>query len=92
MLKGPLAGEDHGGPGLIAGLDHFVIPQGTAGLNYAGDPLAQAHIHAVPEGEEGVGNHHGAGQSGLVLLGSPVDGFFVSGLPQALRNASSNSL
>ena len=80
MFKGPLAGENHGGPGLIAGFDHFVISEGAAGLDHSGNPLAQTHLHAVPEGEKGVRDHHGPGQSGSVLLGSTVDGFFVGAL------------
>ena len=86
MLEGPLAGEDHGGPGLVAGFDHFEIPQRAAGLDHTGNPLAQSYIHAVPEGKKGVGDHHGPGQTGFVLLGSPVDGFFIAVVPPSLGN------
>jgi hypothetical protein len=59
MFEGTLSGKDHGNLWirLIARLDHFKIPHGTARLNNGADPFFDGHIHAVPEREKCIGNH-----------------------------------
>ena len=39
---------------LVAGLDAFMVPLGTAGLDNGSDAFAQAHFNAVAEGEKRV--------------------------------------
>jgi hypothetical protein len=34
MLKTPRTGEHHGNTVFIAGIDHFLVPNGAAGLNH----------------------------------------------------------
>ncbi len=60
MLERALAGKHHChlGLGFVAGLDGLEIAHGAAGLEDGGDPLLDADIGAVAEGEEGIGDHH----------------------------------
>ena len=42
------------------------------------NPLAQGHVHPVPKGEEGVGNHGRADEAAFSGLGLGVNLFFKS--------------
>ncbi len=83
MLKAALAGEDHGhgGVGFVAGLDGFVVPHGAPRVGDGADTLAEAHVHPVPEGKEGVRDHHRADEAPLGLLGFLVDFHFIFRFP-----------
>ena len=88
MLKAPLPREDHGHGrvGFVAGLDDFVVPDGAAGVGHRGGALADAHVHPVPEGEEGVRDHGRADEAALGLLGSHVEVGLVGGVPFGLED------
>ena len=60
MLEGALTGEHHRDLriGLVAGLDRFKITDRATGLKNGGNPLADADIGGVAEGEKGIGDHH----------------------------------
>ena len=75
MLKAPLAGEHHGHGrvGFVAGLDDLVVPDRAAGVGHRGGALADAHVHPVPKGEEGVRDHGRADEAAFGLLGGHVD-------------------
>ena len=69
MLEGTLTGKDHAHlrRGLVAGHNDFGVAQGAAGLGNGGHALGNGGIHAVAEGEEAVGDQHGAGQAAAGL-------------------------
>ncbi len=72
--------------GFVAGLDDLVVPHRAPGVGHRGDALADAHVHAVPKGEEGVGDHGGADEAALGLFGLHVDGHLVRGVPFGLED------
>lgn len=76
MLERTLAGEDHRHlrGGFVDGPDDFVVAEGAAGLRDGGHALRDAHVHAVAEGEEAVGDEHRTGEAALGLLGVRFDG------------------
>ena len=55
-----LAGEDHGGSEAIAGGDDLVVADRASGLEDGPDAGLDGGLHAVGEGEEGVGGQDGA--------------------------------
>lgn len=54
MTEAALEGEDHGGPGCVAGFDGIVVVDGSSGLDDCGDALAGRGFDCVREGEESV--------------------------------------
>ena len=62
--------------GLVAGLNGFKVTLGTACLQDGPDALFDPHIRPVPEGEEGIGDHHRAGESCLVLQNPGINFIF----------------
>ena len=52
MMKQPDPRKAHRDIILVAGLDHIVIPDGTAGLRDVPDTASVCPLHIVPEREE----------------------------------------
>jgi len=94
VLKRALACEDHGhlGPGLVTGLDGFEIAVRSPRMNDGRYALFDSHVHSVPEGEEGVGDHRRPFDSPAVFPGLPVDLFFGCRVPFALSDFHFQSL
>jgi len=79
VLERPLAGKHHRHLRLclVAGLDGLEVPHRAAGLQDRRHPLPDADIGAITEGEEGVGDHHRAGDAPLVPLHLDIDRLFL---------------
>src|SRR5690606_21425953 len=55
------AGEHHGDPGFVSGIDHFLVAHRTTRLDHRGNTDLGGVVDAVAEREEGVRGHHRAG-------------------------------
>ena len=58
MPEMPHAGEEHGDPVLIGGLDDLFVANAAAGLDDGGYARFGGGIDAVTEGEEGIRSQH----------------------------------
>lgn len=65
MFEVPHSGEDHRDAVLVGGLDDFLVPDGTAGLNHRCDAMFGGFVQAVAERKEGVRRQHGSGERQL---------------------------
>ena len=52
--------EHHGNPRGVRSGDHFLVPDGTAGLDAGGGPGVNGYLEAVRKRDHGVGSHHAA--------------------------------
>ena len=52
------AGEDHGYPVLIGGLDDLLVTDAAPRLDDGGHPGFSSRINTVPEGKEGIRGQH----------------------------------
>ena len=77
MFEGPLPGKHHRSPSFVAGLDHVPVVHGTAGLHYGLNTFADTHHDAVPEREERIAHHGGAGQAAFFFRHPGVNGLLL---------------
>ena len=54
VLKAALLGKDHGDAMLIAGIDHFLVPDRTTRLNHSFDPRFSDFINTVTKRKKGI--------------------------------------
>src|SRR5579885_3636829 len=60
MAEVAFAGEDHGDAVAVGHADGFVVADRAAGLDDGGDACSGGGLHAIGEGEVGIGGQHRA--------------------------------
>src|SRR5579884_39770 len=60
MAEVAFAGEDHGDAVAVGHADGFVVADRAAGLDDGGDACSGGGLHAIGEGEVGIGSQHRA--------------------------------
>ena len=50
----PLAGKNHGDLGMIGGVNHFLVFNGTSGLNDGPDSVRVRHLNVIRHREKPV--------------------------------------